>query len=121
MACFIRGPSPLERAAGPAVLRVRALARAAGPVVLGCLTWLGCAREAPGPAECVAFAEAWLKTHRPSHPLAAHQAFDDLVRHCLTEPYDRELVTCVVAGERPERCRVDYVRRVEAQREGRLR
>jgi hypothetical protein len=43
--------------------------------------------------------------------------FDELVRRCLTEPYDRALVDCVVSGKNRDRCRVDYLRRVEAKRE----
>lgn len=53
--------------------------------------------------------------------MVADHAFDELVRHCLTEPYDRELVSCVVGGANPERCRVDYARRVETRREERGR
>ncbi len=43
--------------------------------------------------------------------------FDDLVRRCLTEPYDRTLVDCVVSGKSRDNCRVDYLRRIEAERE----
>jgi hypothetical protein len=90
---------------------------------------IGCERVAPGPDECVAFAQAWLHARRPASRLEADAAFDDLVRHCLTEPYDRELVGCVVGtqaesragGQSPERCRIDYARRVEARREERSR
>jgi hypothetical protein len=89
-------------------------------VALGLLA-VGCERAAPGPDECVAFGESWLRAHRPSTRLEADTAFDELVRRCLTEPYDRELVRCVVAGQNQERCRVDYVRRVELRREARSR
>ena len=84
---------------------------------------LACARAAPGPDECVAFAEAWLRGRRapPPSPLEADNAFDELVRRCLTEPYDRELVACVVGGNNQERCRIDYARRAEARREARER
>lgn len=99
----------------------QALARVAGQALITSFVLLGCEREAPGPEECVAFAEAWLKARRPANMLAADHAFDELVRHCLTAPYDRELVSCVVSGAHPERCRVDYARRVEARREERLR
>jgi hypothetical protein len=83
---------------------------------------IGCERVAPGPDECVAFAQAWLHARRPASRLEADTAFDELVRHCLTEPYDRELVGCVVgsqsgAGQSPESCRIDYARRLEARRE----
>jgi hypothetical protein len=89
-----------------------------GPILLGSLA-LGCERAAPGPDECVAFAESWLRARRPATPLETDTAFDELVRRCLTEPYDRELVSCVVAGDDQERCRVDYARRAEARREER--
>jgi hypothetical protein len=132
MACFIRGRRQPERAIQSATSGSASslVARVAGPMfpgvlfaraVLLCVLALGCNREAPGPEECVAFAEAWLKTHPPTSLLVADHAFDELVRHCLTEPYDRELVSCVVAGSHPERCRVAYARRVETRREERLR
>lgn len=82
---------------------------------------LGCQRALPGPDECVAFAESWLRARRPATQLEADTAFDELVRRCLTEPYDRELVACVVGGKNQERCRVDYARRVEARHEERSR
>jgi hypothetical protein len=85
------------------------------------LLLLGCARAAPGPDECVAFAESWLRARRPATRLEADTAFDELVRRCLTEPYDRELVNCVVGGQNQERCRIDYARRSEARREQRAR
>ena len=88
--------------------------------VLGFLA-VGCQRALPGPEECVAFAESWLRARRPATQLEADTAFDELVRRCLTEPYDRELVACVVGGRNQERCRVDYARRVEARREERSR
>jgi hypothetical protein len=102
---------------------------------------IGCERVAPGPDECVAFAQAWLHARRPASRLEADTAFDELVRHCLTEPYDRELVGCVVSSQvgrsqlgddsagsdrigsapTPEHCRIDYARRLEARREERSR
>lgn len=99
----------------------RAKARSAWTVALLGLAALDCQRGLPGPDECVAFAEAWLRGRRPATQLEADTAFDELVRRCLTEPYDRELVTCVVGGNNQERCRVDYARRVEARREARER
>jgi hypothetical protein len=60
-----------------------------------------------------------LRARRPATQLEADTVFDELVRRCLTEPYDRDLVSCVVAGKDQDRCRVDYVRRVEARREAR--
>jgi hypothetical protein len=83
----------------------------------GVLWTAGCQRQAPGPDECVAFAEAWMRRHRAPTRLDADAAFDELVRTCLTDPYDRELVACVVGGDDQERCRVAYMRRVEERRE----
>jgi hypothetical protein len=82
---------------------------------------IGCERVAPGPDECVAFAQAWLHARRPASRLEADTAFDELVRRCLTEPYDRELVDCVVRGHNQEGCRVEYARRAESRRENRAR
>src|SRR5215510_5238533 len=89
--------------------------------VAGVLLATGCQRQAPGPDECVAFAEAWMRRHRAPTRLDADAAFDELVRTCLTDPYDRELVACVVGGDDQERCRIAYMRRVEERREARER
>jgi hypothetical protein len=110
----LRPEAPLGRSYRERSGRGRALA------ALGLLA-LGCQRALPGPDECVAFAESWLRARHPTTQLQADAAFDELVRRCLTEPYDRELVACVVEGHNHERCRVDYVRRVEARREERSR
>lgn len=82
------------------------------------LSLSACRREAPGPRECVLFADKWLRARGAEHapPLVAQKAFDELVVRCLTEPYDRELVSCVLENMPLERCRIDYVRRVEARR-----
>lgn len=113
----LTGPVPRGRVPVSRVLTGRALL---APILLASLA-LGCERAAPGPDECVAFAESWLRARRPATPLETDTAFDELVRRCLTEPYDRELVGCVVAGDDQERCRVDYARRAEARREERSR
>jgi hypothetical protein len=101
---------------------IMALGTAFGPclVALGLLA-VGCERAAPGPEECVAFGESWLRARRPATRLEADKLFDELVLRCLTEPFDRELVRCVVGGQDQERCRVGYVRRVELRREARSR
>jgi hypothetical protein len=115
----------LERLARGASMwrRIRGGAGVAGPVFLAATVLSGCEREAPGPSECVAFAEAWFRSHpKPiGRVLAVDEAFDELVRDCLTEPYDRTLVECVVSGRSPERCRSDYARRTESRREERTR
>jgi hypothetical protein len=84
---------------------------------LGGLT--SCQRKAPGPDECLAFAKIWLQQRKFESVLAQapEEAFDELVSRCLTEPYDRALVECVISKQRPERCRGDYLQRAESRRE----
>jgi len=98
-------------------------ARTLGLVVCGLLaTGLGsCRRKAPGPDECVAFAKVWVQRRhlQTERALVAADPFDELVRDCLTTPYDRVLVECVIEGKAPERCRTEYARRVEERREER--
>ena len=101
----------------------RRVARVAGlrlslAALLASATCLGCQRKAPGPEECLQFADVWMRAERPERysQLAVENAFDQLVVRCLTEPYDRELVSCVVSGAPRERCRIEYVRRLEAGR-----
>jgi len=79
----------------------------------------GCQRKAPGPDECLAFAKIWLQQRKFEAALARgpDEVFDELVLRCLTEPYDRALVECVISKQRPESCRVDYARRAESRRE----
>lgn len=79
---------------------------------------LGCRRQAPGPDECVAFAKVWVESrHLDKVPSVAVDPFEELVRECLTAPYDRALVECVLNGKAPDRCRMEYARRVEERRE----
>jgi hypothetical protein len=118
--CLSGSGSPSSPERVPAGRRPGARSRALSLGALALIA-LGCERAAPGPDECVAFAETWLRSRRPATRLEADTAFDELVRRCLTEPYDRELVECVVSGQNPDRCRVDYARRIEVRREERLR
>lgn len=82
-----------------------------------------CQRKAPGPDECVAFAKVWVQQDKVSlrRALVGADPFDDLVRECLTTPFDRGLVDCALSGTAPQRCRADYRRRVEQNREERTR
>jgi hypothetical protein len=61
----------------------------------------GCERKAPGPAECVAFAELALGA-RPSR--ATH---DELVRQCLTTPFDERMLRCVERSGAYRACRAE--------------
>jgi hypothetical protein len=74
----------------------------------------GCARKAPGPEECVHFAESWFGVDRErvlrDPPLSKH--FDQKIHDCLTKPYDRTLVECVANGGDNRRCERAYQRRL---------
>jgi hypothetical protein len=89
--------------------------------LLPCLA--SCQRKAPGPDECVAFAKVWVQQDKVSlrRSLVGADPFDDLVRECLTTPFDRALVECALNGTSPQRCRAEYRRRVEQNREARSR
>ncbi len=91
-------------------------------VCASAVMWLaGCQRKAPGPDECVAFAKVWVQQDKVSlrRALVGADPFDDLVRECLTTPFDRQLVECALGGAAPQRCRAEYRRRVEQKREER--
>jgi hypothetical protein len=65
----------------------------------------GCARKAPGPDECHAFATGVVgrvRAERPDSRLAA--AVEELTVHCLTTPYDRELIACARQTRELEAC-----------------
>lgn len=103
------------------------LLRVAGPLLVA-LLGLSCQRKAPGPDDCVAFATAWLRFRGVPAPeqMLGRGAFDgsqaqtdpftELVTRCLTEPYDRTLVECVLHGKNPELCRSEFARRRESAR-----
>jgi hypothetical protein len=77
------------------------------------LATTACARKAPGPEECRRFA------HRTSgvSPLELARApqlrerVDELIRQCLTTPYDRELLGCVEQTGRLRACTLDFEQR----------
>jgi hypothetical protein len=87
------------------------------------LLLVSCQRKAPGPDECVAFAKVWVQQDKVSlrRSLVGADPFDDLVHECLTTPFDRALVECALSGTSPQRCRAEYRRRVEQNREARSR
>jgi hypothetical protein len=101
--------------------------RLAGPALLATVL-LSCQRKAPGPDDCEAFAKAWLRARGVAAPEqmlgrgpyngseAPADPLTELITRCLTEPYDRALVDCVVGGRNAELCRTEFVRRREAAR-----
>jgi hypothetical protein len=79
---------------------------------------LGCERKAPGPNQCVEFAEHWFGVDRQRvlQQPARSKHFDAKIQECLTKPFDRELVECVVAGGDNRRCERAYERRIASTR-----
>jgi hypothetical protein len=65
----------------------------------------GCQRKAPGPDECLQFAEAFVGMARDDErsTLRVEAEIDEVVQLCLTVPYDRELIACAQSG-RARRC-----------------
>jgi hypothetical protein len=92
------------RLAGPIVQTMRAHLPVGLRSVLIALTlsWsCGCARKAPGPAECQRFAlqVTGVRDARALSIPRVKAEVDDWTRRCLTTPYDRELLACVDRGE----------------------
>ncbi|HYQ03945.1 MAG TPA: hypothetical protein VER96_34970 [Polyangiaceae bacterium] len=67
----------------------------------------GCQRKAPGPEECARFAEVVVGVHRYITPVMAEQ-IEAQTRECLTQPYDRELLDCVVLTRQARPCLVAF-------------
>lgn len=73
----------------------------------------GCARKAPGPEECHAFAERWVQVQGVRMPRARLLLPEDVVAEavylktleCLSTPYERAFVDCVVNSSTPRFCR----------------
>jgi hypothetical protein len=92
--------------------RAKAAHRAGQYATLGAiaLIGLGCERKAPGPKECLAFAEVTAPTlgngPRSAEGIAAD--VERLTRQCLTTPYDRELLQCVERGWELGRCEYEF-------------
>lgn len=82
-------------------------------IALGCAFVLGCARKAPGPDECAEFARAIVQQSSPSPWLTPQleAQIEDETRLCLTRPYDRELLNCVLTTRRARLCLASFKRR----------
>jgi hypothetical protein len=81
--------------------------------VIGLFTLLGCQRKAPGPEECQTFAMAALGANRLQDlaVVGAGEKYQELVRQCLTTPFDRKLVQCVQLSGRARSCLQSFERR----------
>lgn len=81
-----------------------------GLVCLGLLGFLGCSREAPGPAECIGFAELALGHSREMVMQNAvwQRHFDSIVVACLTTPLSRSAIACTEQERSPVSCLKRY-------------
>ena len=82
-------------------------------LALLCVSLVGCARQAPGPDECERFATAVVLQNTESSYLTAEmqQQIDEATRVCLTVPYDRALLSCVLTTNRAKPCLEGFRRR----------
>lgn len=86
-----------------------------GFVLLGAST-LSCQRKAPGPEECARFAEAVVGVDRYITPVMAAQ-IETQTRECLTRPYDRELLNCVILTRHARACLAAFRARTDSDRQ----
>ena len=77
------------------------------------LALLSCERKAPGPEECLRFAETVVGISRddPRITERLQASIDEETRTCLTRPYDRALIACVQSTGRAHSCIEAYKRR----------
>jgi hypothetical protein len=75
-------------------------------ILLAMLSAVACSRRAPGPTECVWFAEMHFGHHFETlAPYPAEKAaFDQLVATCLTLPFDRRVFACAEQSHAPMAC-----------------
>jgi hypothetical protein len=79
-------------------------------VCLGLFGILGCERKAPGPAECIGFAELALGRSQQMVMRSAvwQRHFDSLVVACLTTPLNRAAIACTEQERTPASCMQRY-------------
>ncbi len=82
---------------------LRTLARALVGLTLLFAWPLACQRKAPGPEECTRFAEAVVGVDSYINPVIAAE-IETQTRECLTRPYDRELLRCVLLTREARVC-----------------
>jgi len=87
-----------------------------GSALLG-VSALGCQRKAPGPEECARFAEAVVGVGRYITPVMAAQ-IETQTQECLTRPYDRELLDCVLVTRQARGCLAAFRARSESMSDG---
>jgi hypothetical protein len=74
---------------------------------------LGCERKAPGPFECAAYAQAFVRDPGDDERLTLEleSKIDAVTQLCLTTPYDRQLIACAQSTGRARDCFDAYKRR----------
>ena len=83
------------------------LARAVIGLALLGASLSSCRRKAPGPEECARFAEAVVGAHRYITPVMDAQ-IETQTQECLTRPYDRELLNCVLLTGQARACLLSF-------------
>jgi hypothetical protein len=86
---------------------LRKLTRALVGFTLLSASQLGCQRKAPGPEECARFAEAIVGADHYINPVIAAQ-IETQTQECLTRPYDRELLACVLLTRDARVCLLSF-------------
>jgi hypothetical protein len=89
-----------------------------GAAALAGVFAIACARKAPGPTECRAFALTMFALRSEDdlggasrRELAIRDQVDELTRECLTLPYDRGYLRCLEETGRTVSCRRAFERR----------
>jgi hypothetical protein len=86
---------------------LRKLSRAVAGFTLLTVSLTSCQRKAPGPEECARFAEAVVGAGRYVTPVIAAQ-IEAQTQECLTRPYDRELLSCVLLTREARVCLASF-------------
>jgi len=85
----------------------RKLTSALAGLTLASVGALSCQRKAPGPEECARFAEAVVGAGRYVTPVISAQ-IESQTQECLTRPYDRELLRCVLLTRQARVCLASF-------------
>ncbi|HKO52464.1 MAG TPA: hypothetical protein VJV79_32375 [Polyangiaceae bacterium] len=88
--------------------------------IIGCALFVtsatSCQRNAPGPEECARFAEIVVGGGRYITPVIAAQ-IETQTQECLTRPYDRELLRCVILTRQAAVCLASFRTRTGRDKE----
>ena len=78
-----------------------------------CSCLFGCRRRAPGPEECVQFAQraSGMIQQPRQRAIVVRERFEELTRRCLTTPYDYEMLNCFNHTGQVQYCAREFERR----------